>query len=150
MFAESIEEGMDITKSKFNGNKRKPVIIYTEEPKVIHVHAHDFKAVVQKLTGQPNTALADQREPAMPVAKKDSNELKISQEDENIFLMSRHQNEAFFNGNENDFGRSMQLASKGFSMKDERYLNEMIKQDSIAVEGTSCFPWMDANFIYYK
>ncbi|CAA0809016.1 VQ motif-containing protein 8- chloroplastic [Striga hermonthica] len=31
--------------------KRPPVIIYTQSPKIIHTHAHDFMALVQKLTG---------------------------------------------------------------------------------------------------
>ncbi|GER44396.1 VQ motif-containing protein [Striga asiatica] len=31
--------------------KPKPVIIYTKSPKIIHTHAHDFMALVQKLTG---------------------------------------------------------------------------------------------------
>lgn len=30
---------------------RPPVIIYTQSPKIIHTHAKDFRALVQKLTG---------------------------------------------------------------------------------------------------
>ncbi|XP_042499610.1 VQ motif-containing protein 20-like [Macadamia integrifolia] len=39
------------TKQQQNQQRHHPVIIYTHSPKIIHTHARDFMALVQKLTG---------------------------------------------------------------------------------------------------
>lgn len=38
---------------------RPPVIIYTQSPKIIHTHAKDFRALVQKLTGLSSPACSN-------------------------------------------------------------------------------------------
>lgn len=40
-------------------SQRQPVIIYTHSPKIIHIEACDFMAVVQKLTGFSASSSAD-------------------------------------------------------------------------------------------
>ncbi|XP_077221409.1 VQ motif-containing protein 8, chloroplastic-like [Tasmannia lanceolata] len=56
---------------------RHPVIIYTHSPKVIHAHARDFMAVVQKLTG-----LSQSDDPPPPVdagnASLEENNMRIT------------------------------------------------------------------------
>ncbi|KAI8562116.1 hypothetical protein RHMOL_Rhmol03G0009600 [Rhododendron molle] len=45
---------------------RQPVIIYTHSPKVIHTHPRDFKALVQKLTGQSRSDFESDHPPSPP------------------------------------------------------------------------------------
>lgn len=47
---------------------RRPVIIYTVSPKVIHADASDFMALVQRLTGNP-TSSSSTSEPYSPAAR---------------------------------------------------------------------------------
>lgn len=47
----SSSNSLDAAASKPPQQQRQPVIIYTHSPKVIHTHARDFMALVQKLTG---------------------------------------------------------------------------------------------------
>ncbi|KAI3516735.1 hypothetical protein L1887_15730 [Cichorium endivia] len=47
---------------------RKPIIIYTYSPEVIHTKPHDFMALVQKLTGHP---VSNTEEPRTKALKQD-------------------------------------------------------------------------------
>ncbi|KAL6839493.1 hypothetical protein ACP4OV_030763 [Aristida adscensionis] len=47
---------------KHGGQERKPVIIYMVSPKIIHVEAHEFMPLVQRLTGPDAAAAAGRRD----------------------------------------------------------------------------------------
>uniref|UniRef100_A0A0E0ABK6 VQ domain-containing protein n=1 Tax=Oryza glumipatula TaxID=40148 RepID=A0A0E0ABK6_9ORYZ len=48
-----------IGKSAAHQQQRKPVIIYMVSPKIIHVEAHEFMSLVQRLTGPGAAAAGD-------------------------------------------------------------------------------------------
>ncbi|KAJ4960232.1 hypothetical protein NE237_020142 [Protea cynaroides] len=48
----------------------RPIIIYTHSPKIIHTQAHDFMALVQKLTG---FSCSDDHRKVQPQSLKDNN-----------------------------------------------------------------------------
>ncbi|URD72481.1 VQ motif [Musa troglodytarum] len=70
--------------------RHRPVIIYTHSPKVIHTQAHDFMALVQKLTGLSRSTEDDSLStlpPAPPAANasrlhKDNNRAAVSASDD--------------------------------------------------------------------
>ncbi|CAL9075621.1 unnamed protein product, partial [Musa textilis] len=59
------------TTSSHQQQRHHPVIIYTHSPKVIHTHARDFMALVQKLTGLSRSA-ADDDSSSLPPAPSPS------------------------------------------------------------------------------
>ncbi|RWW42283.1 hypothetical protein BHE74_00052187 [Ensete ventricosum] len=56
--------------------RHRPVIIYTHSPKVIHTQAHDFMALVQKLTGLSRST-GDDSSPSLPPAPPAANALRL-------------------------------------------------------------------------
>ncbi|KAG8075369.1 hypothetical protein GUJ93_ZPchr0006g43473 [Zizania palustris] len=52
--------------------QRKPVIIYMVSPKIIHVEAHEFMSLVQRLTGPEAAAGGDKRGGSSPASSSSS------------------------------------------------------------------------------
>ncbi|KAL5200388.1 hypothetical protein ABZP36_021591 [Zizania latifolia] len=52
--------------------QRKPVIIYMVSPKIIHVEAHEFMSLVQRLTGPEAAAGGDKRGGSSPTSSSSS------------------------------------------------------------------------------
>lgn len=53
---------------------RRPIIIYTQSPEVIHTKPHDFMALVQKLTGHPGSKDRDQEQQHKETLKQDGHD----------------------------------------------------------------------------
>ncbi|XP_027367734.1 VQ motif-containing protein 8, chloroplastic-like [Abrus precatorius] len=51
----SVSSTCVVADPKLHKQQRRPIIIYTQSPKVIHTKAQDFMALVQRLTGMSRT-----------------------------------------------------------------------------------------------
>lgn len=51
----SVSSTSVVADTKVHKKQRKPIIIYTQSPKVIHTKAQDFMALVQRLTGRSSS-----------------------------------------------------------------------------------------------
>ncbi|XP_039124993.1 VQ motif-containing protein 8, chloroplastic-like [Dioscorea cayenensis subsp. rotundata] len=63
--------------SSSSTSRQNPVIIYAHSPKIIHTHAHDFMALVQKLTGNHNNS---SETASHPEAHTDDDTLNVSRD----------------------------------------------------------------------